>query len=74
MFEQSIDNYLELYQKIGKNPYKEFRGTFNVGLSPEIHRKAALAAKMQKMTLNQYIAKAVESSFENNETVQKMTV
>ena len=73
MFEQSIDNYLELCQ-IGKNPYKEFRGTFNVGLSPEIHRKAALAAKMQKMTLNQYIAKAVESSFENNETVQKMTV
>nr|WP_302019758.1 type II toxin-antitoxin system HicB family antitoxin [uncultured Acetatifactor sp.] len=74
MFEQSIDNYLELCQKIGKNPYKEFRGTFNVGLSPEIHRKAALAAKMQKMTLNQYIAKAVQSSFENNETVQKMTV
>lgn len=74
MFEQSIDNYLELCQKIVKNPYKEFRGTFNVGLSPEIHRKAALAAKMQKMTLNQYIAKAVESSFENNETVQKMTV
>lgn len=74
MFEQSIDNYLDLCQKIGKNPDKEFRGTFNVRLSPEIHRKAALAAKMQKLTLNQYIAEAVERSFENNETVKKMTV
>ena len=27
MFEQSIDNYLDLCQKIGKNPDKEFRGT-----------------------------------------------
>lgn len=74
MFEQSIDNYLDLCQKIGKNPDKEFRGTFNVRLSPETHRKAALAAKMQKLTLNQYIAEAVERSFENNETVKKMTV
>lgn len=55
MFEQSIENYLELCEKIGKSPDKEFRGTFNVRIPPELHKKAALAAVEQKITLNQYV-------------------
>ena len=74
MFEQSIDNYLDLCQKIGKNPDKEFRGTFNIRVSPETHRKAALAAEQQKMTLNQYVAEAIERSFEENKIIKKLTV
>ena len=42
MFEQSIDNYLELCEKIGKNPEREFKGTFNVRITPELHREAIL--------------------------------
>ena len=52
MFRQSIDNYLELCKQIGKNPEKEFRGSFNVRISPELHRKAALEAEKQKMLEN----------------------
>lgn len=64
MFEQCIDNYLELCEKIGKAPEKEFKGSFNVRISPELHRKVALAAANQKITLNQYIVKAILQSFE----------
>ena len=64
MFEQCIDNYLELCEKIGKAPEKEFKGSFNVRISPELHRKVALAAANQKITLNQYIVKAIMQSFE----------
>ena len=64
MFRQSIDNYLELCKKIGKNPDKEFKGTFNVRIPPELHRKAALAAAKQRITLNQYVVKAIDRSFE----------
>ena len=64
MFEQCIDNYLELCEKIGKAPEKEFKGSFNVRISPELHRKVALAAANQKITLNQYIVKAITESFE----------
>lgn len=63
-FSQCIDNYLELCQTIGKNPDKEFKGTFNVRISPELHRKAALAAGKQKITLNQYVVKAISYSLE----------
>ena len=67
MFEQCIDNYLDLCQKTGKNPDKEFKGTFNVRIPPEMHKKAALEAAKQKITLNQYVLKAIDRSFEDKE-------
>lgn len=66
MFEQSIENYLELCSKVGKEPDKEFKGSFNVRITPELHKKAALAATAEKMTLNQYVMRAIERSFETD--------
>lgn len=68
MFHQSIDNYLEICQKIGKQPDKEFKGTFNVRITPELHKRAALEAARQKITLNQYVSNAISQSFDENET------
>jgi predicted HicB family RNase H-like nuclease len=65
MFKQCIDNYLEMCQKIGKEPDKEFKGTFNVRITPELHKKAALEAARQKITLNQYVSNAIDKSFDN---------
>ena len=48
MFKQSINNYLLLCEKIGKNPDKEFKGIFNVRITPEMHKRAALEAAKQK--------------------------
>lgn len=73
MFEQSVDNYLELCEKIGKNPDKEFKGTFNVRIPPEMHKKVALEAAKQKITLNQYVVRAINQSLEKN-NVMKETV
>lgn len=74
MFEQCIDNYLDLCEKIGKAPDKEFKGTFNVRISPELHKKAALAATKQKMTLNQYVMKAIDQSFDMRETIKETVI
>ena len=71
MFQQIIDNYLELFEKIGKNPDKYFKVTFNVRISPEIHKKAALEAARQNITLNQYVAKAIAQSFEIKEEARR---
>ena len=67
MFKESIDNYLEICEKIGKNPDKEFKGSFNVRIPPELHKKAALAAAQLKITLNQYVVKAIAKSIEEND-------
>ena len=71
MFEQSIDNYLELCKKAGKSPDKEFKRTFNVRIPAELHKKAALAAAEQKMTLNQYVVQAIAQSFQEKDKVEE---
>ena len=60
MFHQSIDNYLELCEKIGKQPEKEYKGSFNVRMTPEKHRAAAIEADREKMSLNQLVCAAVD--------------
>ena len=60
MFHQSIDNYLQLCKEIGKDPEKEFKGTFNVRISSENHKRAALAARKKNITLNQFVSNAIQ--------------
>ena len=74
MFHQSIDNYLEMCKAIGKEPDKEFKGTFNVRLSPELHRKAAIEAAKNNITLNQFVTNAIERAFEVRELTSKETI
>lgn len=74
MFEQSIDNYLELCEKIGKDPDKEFKGTFNVRIPPEMHKKVALAAAKQSITLNQYVMKAIDQSFAEGDSIKETEI
>ena len=62
MFHQSIDNYLQMCAETGKDPDKEFKGSFNVRLSPELHRDLALQAALEGVSLNQYVSRALERS------------
>ena len=62
MFHQSIDNYLELCKEMGKVPDKEYKGSFNVRLSPELHRQVALKAAESGLTLNQFVVHALEKA------------
>ena len=59
-FETSVDDYIQMCAEIGKSPQKEYRGTFNVRVSPELHRRAALEAAKEKQSLNWVIGKAIE--------------
>jgi predicted HicB family RNase H-like nuclease len=58
-FEASVDDYLETCEQVGKVPEKSFKGTFNVRMTPELHKAAAVAAKLLETTLNDFVAQAV---------------
>ena len=62
MFHQSIDNYLAMCAEVGKAPDKEFKGSFNVRISPELHREISIQAAEEGITLNQYVLRALENS------------
>lgn len=59
-FHDSIDGYLEMCEALGRSPDKEYKGSFNVRISPELHRQAALTAEQEGMSLNQFIQQAIE--------------
>ena len=59
-FHDSIDHYLEICKQIGKEPQKEYSGTFNVRTNPALHKKAAEYAAHNGITLNQVITLAIE--------------
>ena len=62
MFHQSIDNYLAMCAAAGKTPDREFKGTFNIRITPELHRNIALQAAQEGVSLNQYVLKTLEKS------------
>lgn len=60
-FHEAIDDYLAYCEKVGKVPEKEFKGSFNIRISPEMHRMAALEAEKRGISLNQLISDAIEN-------------
>lgn len=59
-FHDCIDTYLQVCEEQGISPDKEYKGSFNVRISPELHRQAALTAEQEGITLNQFIQQAIE--------------
>ncbi|MDR2065148.1 MAG: type II toxin-antitoxin system HicB family antitoxin [Prevotellaceae bacterium] len=41
---------------------KSYKGNFNVRLTPELHRKAVIAAKLKGRTLNAFVKDAIEKA------------
>lgn len=58
-FHSAVDDYLEFCKEVGKEPDKEYRGTFNVRISPELHRKLVFFAMKKGETLNASVEKAI---------------
>lgn len=59
-FHEAVDDYLETCREMNRAPQKPFKGSFNVRVSPELHRKAAAKAVMMGLSLNQLVQKALE--------------
>ena len=68
-FQNCIEDYLDLCKEIGKQPEKEFKGIFNVRISPDSHREAAMDAAIDGITLNQFVAEAIEEKIERKRTM-----
>ena len=58
-FHNAVDEYLEFCTETGKEPQKQYKGSFNVRISPELHRQASLRAQANNMSLNSFIEQSV---------------
>ena len=64
-FQESVDEYLEFCAEHNIAPEKSYKGTFNVRVSPEIHRDAAICAAEKGLTLNSFVAEALLKAIQN---------
>jgi predicted HicB family RNase H-like nuclease len=53
-FHEAVDDYIETCAKLGKEPQKPYSGKMMFRVSPDIHRRAALAAELSGKSLNQW--------------------
>ncbi|MBE5954111.1 MAG: type II toxin-antitoxin system HicB family antitoxin [Lachnospiraceae bacterium] len=58
-FEEAVDDYLEFCKEVGKEPEKEYKGTFNIRIEPELHKKIAVLASKRGETLNSTVQRAI---------------
>jgi predicted HicB family RNase H-like nuclease len=58
-FHNAVDDYLEFCQEVGKEPDKEYKGSFNIRISPDLHKKVAVLAMKNGDTLNATVEKAI---------------
>ena len=61
-FEGVVDEYLSDCKARGITPEKPFKGSFNVRVPSEVHRKLALAAEKRGETLNKYVSDVLSAN------------
>jgi len=61
-FRNAVDEYLEFCHENKKEPEKQFKGSFNVRIESDLHRKAAMAANSMGISLNAYIEDAIRKT------------
>jgi len=61
-FHNAIDEYLEFCSENNIKPEKPFKGSFNVRISADLHRKAAFEASAQGVSLNAFVENAIQQT------------
>ncbi len=60
-FHNAVDDYLEFCKECGKTPEKSYKGSFNVRISPDLHKELAHCAYVHNETLNATVEKALQN-------------
>lgn len=61
-FRASIDDYLAFCAERGEQPDRPYSGKIPLRVDPEIHRRAALRAQTEGVSLNQWIARRIDTA------------
>ena len=59
-FHEAVQDYIETCAEIGKEPQKPYSGRMMFRVSPELHRKAALAAELSGKSLNRWAEEVLD--------------
>jgi len=63
--EEAVEDYKRLCTSVGKPMQKSYKGSFNVRISPELHKIAVQKSLMQGISLNQLVQNAIEDKIKD---------
>jgi predicted HicB family RNase H-like nuclease len=58
-FHEAVEDYLETCKELGKEPNKTYKGTFNVRITTNLHKEAAVFAASRNISLNDFVKTAI---------------
>lgn len=61
-FEEAVDDYLVTCHSQKIEPEKPFKGSLNVRLGPELHRRIAIAAEQHHLSINKFIVETLDQA------------
>jgi predicted HicB family RNase H-like nuclease len=63
-FHEAVDDYLTTCATLGKSPDKPYSGKMMLRFSPNLHARAAIAARLEGKSLNQWAEEALTAKLE----------
>jgi len=70
-FQEAVDDYIANCAQLGKEPEKTYKGSFNVRLSPALHRRVALIALQKNVSLNDFVKVAISYAIDHTDSIVK---
>lgn len=61
-FRDSVDDYLAFCAERGEAPDRPYSGKLPLRIAPELHRKAAMRAQAEGLSVNAWIARRIEAA------------
>ena len=58
-FHEAVEDYLVTCEELGKEPNKTYKGSFNVRVSTDLHKAAAVFAAINNISLNDFVRTAI---------------
>lgn len=59
-FHSAVEDYLAMCDAEGIEPEKAYKGSFNIRISPELHKQAVITATARQMSLNSFVESSIE--------------
>lgn len=64
-FKDVVDEYIADCELLGKTPDTPFKGSFNIRISPELHRDIGLYAIQNHISINNVVKSAIQKFIDN---------
>jgi predicted HicB family RNase H-like nuclease len=59
-FREAVDDYIDICKETGKPLQKSYKGSFNVRIAPELHKKVVQRSLILGISLNKLVQRALE--------------